>query len=106
MIYLQRRKSFLKQVILFTSLIVIIYLSVAFFNSLCWALRIPFDLFKNPWWLIFAATLLAVLFYKPVDFLIMLLFQHVLFKQKMDRVKSPFSPIVSFLRTRSTVIIG
>ena len=84
--YLQRRKRFLKRFIVFATLAVTISLCVLVLNAVFLRFHVSIDLLRMPWSLILLAALLATVFFKPFDYLILLLFRHVFFRRKMDRL--------------------
>ena len=88
MVYLQKRKRFLKRFFIFAVLLIAVSFLVFFLNFFFSRFHSTIDLFQKPWSLILLATLVATALYKPFDRVILLLFQHVLFKKKMVRLRA------------------
>ena len=99
MIYLQKRKRFLKRFVVFiilsSSLCVFVFILNLLFSHFSWNL----DLYQHPLRLIFLTAFVATLFYKPFDYLVLFLFRRFFFRRKMARLQALKNASQSLIHT-------
>lgn len=99
MIYLQKRKRFLKRFVVFIILSSSLCVFVFVLNLLFSRFSLDLDLYHHPLRLIFLTAFVATLFYKPFDYLVLFLFRRVFFRRKMARLQALKNASQSLIHT-------
>src|SRR3989338_872193 len=98
-LYLRRRKQLLKRLIIISSLFVLVFFFYSLFRFIAFRL-FHFDLSSHDVVVLILSVLLVSLAYKPIDYLVLLLFKEVLFKSHV----ADHSVLTQLARSLMTVL--